>query len=849
MSEVLTTTNQRRWKDSFAASARAGLTVRANGEEPVQVYTPDRQLVRAGFDAPTVAPVYVTETGGGSVPVGQFTYRYVYASSRYPGVEAITTAGGQLWPKSNPSPRSAVVDVDGVGGSNVTITVTKSTRSDIDTILIYRTYLNATAIEAEVAGDAGEMYYVGSVGNDGVAGTATFIDGQADEELQEQLELDNYTAPQFQNVVYEAPYWWGFCQPVLAVEVTLSNSTLIAAGAGTFYSGRNGQFVTFDGITTGGFDGKGTFFFKYASDSVANVSLLSDLSAVATVAATGTTIMRVRGYAAALYRSKPNNPFAWGYTEYITSPDQKSVVRVPQQFAFNVGGYGAAINVMPEQRLLKLDVENPNACYTMNLNVAGSPADFYETKRIIDRQHIVSSQHSQFTVSFPDGSTGLCGIDAANRSLTRSSPGAQGLFGDEVFLTLGEMVTTGDNARLTHGVYDPNTELAVWWIKTATDEDDLISIDTAICYHGPSGQFSIFRDIDVTASASVFDPVTLETIILIGTASGQIAQAFISGTYSNLVGAGDNQSLSFTYVQPTAERVSALFTGVPSDPCPAPGSYFDLADTNGPVRIWLQESTNPAPTPAPPSGGRLLEVDLGGGTDIQSMVTNMVAALEADDAFTVFSSTQTSFTLDVDATGDVDAPDAGTFTGAAVTFTIVRQGSTGITLATPLVTPTAGVWAYISTVSGGFWTRANARGQFDAQLNYFPNDGIVTSGYALGGTGAGTIFPGLINCEGQMYFQPSQSRAGMAKEIWGTFRNHVAGDLFYRFYREFETAPIGDAIIPEQLPRQTDGSDSMNWLARATVNTELVNQMGYRLIERGYLGFEVLGMDVKNQST
>src|SRR4051812_25854637 len=110
MSATLSTSNQTRWKDSFAASGKVGLTLRANGEEPVQVFTQDRQLVAAGFDAPTVAPT-VADGGAGSLTAGYVAYAYCYASSNYANVEALVAAGGEEWPKSNPSPASATYSI------------------------------------------------------------------------------------------------------------------------------------------------------------------------------------------------------------------------------------------------------------------------------------------------------------------------------------------------------------------------------------------------------------------------------------------------------------------------------------------------------------------------------------------------------------------------------------------------------------------------------------------------------------------------------------------------------------------------------------------------------------------
>lgn len=840
MSSTLSTTNQTKWKDCCASSAKLGLTLRSNGEEPVMVYTPDRQLVQAGFDAPTVAPT-VADGGAGVLTAGYVAYCYCYASSKYASVEAIVEAGGELWPKSSPSPPSATYSVT-VSHRN-TVTVTKSARSDVDKILIYRTAIKSSAAEATELAEAGEMFYAGVVDDNAVPGTTTFSDNVV--AGQEQMELDNYTAPQFWLCVYDGDRWWGFGNPALDVAVTLNGASSIVAVANTFYAGRNGQLVTFDGITTGGFDGKGTYYFKYLSDSVANISASPDLSTAAVTPASGTTTMRVRGFSGVLYRSKVNNPFAWGFTELQYAPDNSSVVRVPQQYALNIGGRGAAIAVMTEQRLLKLDVENPAAAYTLNLQLAGGEG-FEGSKRVISRQFTVSSHFAQFAASFPDGSTGLAGIDAGNWSLTRAAAGTQQGFGDEVFSTLRAMVTTDDNPRLFHGVFDPSTELSVWWIKTATDPDNLISIDTCICYHGPSGQFSLFRDFDVTASASVYDPVTLETIIMVGTAGGQIAQAFVEGVNANLT-LNTLAARSFTAVDPAFERVAVNFTGAATDPSPLAGDYFDLYDINGAVRVWLQSDTAPASPPSAPAGGRLVKIDGGADTDIQSCVANIVATLNGDSAFTILNSSTIGFDYDLTTYGATTNPDEGTVGSGAIGFIIETTGTGGIEFDNP-VTLDPYAWAFFSNGGNGeYWFRANARGEFNGSLVLVAETGEILTANPYGAGDTGTAYPGLINCEAQTYFQPSQSRASIPRELWSTFRNADADNIFFRFYEDFDTEPLGSPIVPAQTDRRT-GVPSMNWNTTGLPSVQ-VNQMGYRLVERGYEAFEVLGLDVKQHRT
>lgn len=745
MSLILSTTNQSRWPDCFAPSAKVGLTVRSNGEERVLVYTDQRELVQAGFDPPAVAPA-ITDSGAGSLGAGFVVYRYCYASSIYPNVEAVETSGGEVWPKSNPSPVSAVYTVAANKANNVR--VTKTTRSDVDEILIYRTSILPTSAEAVTAGDAGNLNFVGSLGNDGIAGTAVFNDNVT--APQEQLEIDNFVASQFWKCVYEDPFWWGVGNPDLNVAVTLNGTIAITAASNVFFSGRQNQFVVFDGINSGGFDGQGTYYFRYLSANVANVSAAVD-GAAAVIGATGTTTMRVRGYAGTLYRSKARNPFAWGFTEYQAG-DGGSIIRVPQQFAFPLGGHACAIAVLPDARLLKIDVENPSTCYTLNLNLAGSDG-FEASKRTIDKQYVCSSHHAQFVTRFPSGETMLTGIDSANTSIIKASPSNQSPMGDEVFQTMFSMVRTGDNPRLYHGLYDPNVELSVWWIKTATDVGNLMSIDTALCFHGPSGQWSIVRDLDVTASASVFDPVTLSTITLIGTATGQIAQAFVDGAH-NFAYASFTGKLSVASVQASGgfgSPVASITVTPTGEVGVVPnGAWMLFTGPNGDLEMWGRKA---------------------------SLVSAGVIA----------------FDLWYD-------PAAGTASAA-------------------LASDTA-------------------------------NSAYVTNG--VGGSGpAGFCFPGVISCEARTYFQTSQSGGSQLRELWSSFRNAGSSStdaLFYRFYPEFDTNPLGAPVAPVRVTRPEDGLPSVNWVAR-NIPAALTPQMGLRLVERGYGAFEVLGLNLKLDRT
>lgn len=853
MSYLVASGQQAKWKDSCASSKKTNLTLIANGENIPQLYTLTRALVQAGFDAPTIAPT-VSDGGGGSLPAGYCAYRYVYASSQYPGAEAILTAGGLLYPKSNPSPASAVFHIT-VSHQN-DVLVTKSERSDVDTIFIYRTAIKSTSADAQALADAGELFYVGFVEDNSVPGTTLFVDN-VPTDAGEQLELDNYVAPQFWLTVYDGTFWWGWGNPPLIVEVTLDGATSATVADPTFYSGRTNQLVTFDGITSGGFDGNGTFYFRYFTSTVAQVALTQN-GAAATIPASGTTTMRVNGFSSTLYRSKPNNPFGWGITNYF-SDGTGGFTREPELYALNIGGgSGSAIAIMQEEALLKLDCENPNGCYVLNLRLGGQDeVTFGQSKRKLDGQYTVASHHAQFYVTFPDGTTNLAGIDAANTAIIVANTASQNRFGSEVVNTVNEMATTNDDPRHFHGVYDPNTELALFWFKTAIDTD-LLAIDTCLCYHAPTGQWSLNRDLDVTANCAIFDPVALQTFILIGTQSGQVSRALVPEVFTNLSLTGP---LTFTanISDPRNEQVTISFSGLASDPGPTPGNYFDIGDTNGVVRVWFS-GVLIVPTPDPPAIGRLLNVVLGFSPTISDTATAIGNALQADTAFDSVAINPTSVDYRVHLQGPTSPPNAGTI-DISTDFIVEAVG--GPTLVPidpqPALAQEPGTW--ILMVEEGTenvrWTVGNAGGYFDFAVTYDPATRLATNGPPVF-SGDTTCYMGLINVQARTYYQPDQTHAGQVQEYWSEMRNtessaysdgsRAALSMYYRFYQEFDETFTGDQIVPSQDIQQVTNALSWNWVAR-NWPSPLSNQFGIQIFERGYEGFEVLGLNIKRPGT
>lgn len=533
---VISTGGQTRARNSYQSSAQCRLTLRVNGEDSAVVITDSGQVVPAGFAAPTTTPV-ATLGAGGNVAIGYYVWRYVYASSRYPFVEnAVTGGNGQLWPRSSPSPASNTLHV--TPASIVSVTGAYTTRSDVDFIWMYRTSVQATQALAEAQANAGRFFYVGQIANLTAGGTFTYTDNSATD-TGEALELDNYECPLFRQTVFDGFQWWGWGNRTLTVVVQLDDTATITTGiapyGGSWGDGRNEPpaTISFLGITTGGFDGRGTFYFRALTSTTANIFNSSAMVSPVTISATGLTTAYLTAPSTTLYKSKPLNPFSWGKTEQVfipnTSPQQTR--NVPSLFAEQIGGgVGTAISLIPNERILKLDTEGPERSYALDLNAANS-SDFIGTLRTLDDANSVGSQFSQFPMRNEQGQSYGTGINAKSLQIVMGDSQSQIPIGGPVITTLRSLVRTDEIPTFFHGVYDRNTELNCWWVKTDADEDN--TIDTLIYQHAPTGTWGLKHDPGVTASWTVFDATTEEYYSFIGTDQGWVGAAFSADVFQD----------------------------------------------------------------------------------------------------------------------------------------------------------------------------------------------------------------------------------------------------------------------------------------------------------------------------
>lgn len=512
-------------KDCYASAPKIDLTVRANGEESVMVMNALGQWVVAGFNSPSVSAGI-----SAALPTGSFTanmywaYQYVYvAKIAYPLVENAQTGGGSVAPRTNPSPKTTTDSVTNIDQKTLSIPTTQ--RSDLSHIWIYRTAYFSTAQQASDFADAGNLFWIGEVANNPNLASVNFIDNGSVAGL-EQIENDNFTAPIFDKVVFADPYFWGFGNSVFSASVSVDTTGLIAiTDSNKWFDGRNAQTITFDGITSGGYNAQGSFYFKQIDNFTAQ--LYDDIALTQTVGldVNGTTTCYIRGESTTLYRSKPRNPFSWGSTDLIGD------VQVPSPYAFGVGGgNGTALAVIASLNLLKLDTELPNRTYTLNLKNAGTP-NFEPSLRIISDVFSVSNQHSQFSAILQQGQNVLWGMDSKSFSIIQCDGASQNVISDEVYNTMRNLSDVYEDRLLSHGIYCPRLEMNCMFFKTFGVTGQ--AVNKMVYYHAPTGYWGILDCMDVLCSSSIVDPAVGQQKIIVGTETGYVGEMFAEGQYQN----------------------------------------------------------------------------------------------------------------------------------------------------------------------------------------------------------------------------------------------------------------------------------------------------------------------------
>lgn len=577
---------QSRSKDSYASSPTTGLALRTNGEEIPKVIDYRGNVYPAGFIAPTVAPTVTTIAGGGSI-AGWRGYIYIYASSRFPFVNADTAIDGKLWPRSNFGPSTTA---DMLAGSKqiTAATVTGTTQAGIDYIWIFRTLEYSSSVEAQTAADAGQAYFLKQVANDITGGTVAWTDNISSDSV-DQAQADNFVAPQMQFAVFNDPYWWGFGNMPFQAPCSFNNSNsgatgkITLTGADTWFTGRDGQNVTLDGVTTGGIDGVGTFLFKWLTSTTATVTI--DGTTPIALPTTGVGNVTIQGPSTTLFRSKSRNPFAWGFTETIGE------VNVPQQYAFKVGGgLGSAIGIIPNSPTLKLDTEYPTACYTLNLRSAGTNS-FENTLRIISTTYSVTAHFSQFAAITQQGQSVLWGMDFKNFAVVQSDGITQQPVSGPIPQALRALTTDRTKQLLTHGLYDPKTELNCIWIATL---QSLSLVNYLIYMHVPTGFWGFADEQDILSSASIEDTSTGNRKTYVGTQTGLLGQALVSGMYGNWL--PETGTITGLVASATSTSITISVSGFNTTDNGIIGNWCLITDSLGQQEQWARISARSGTT-------------------------------------------------------------------------------------------------------------------------------------------------------------------------------------------------------------------------------------------------------------
>lgn len=512
---------QNRVKNSAAYAEELGLMLIANGEELPYLLSSAGEKIAAGIIAPTVAPT-IADNGPGTLTNNNWVvYVYVYVSENsFPLVAA------QLF--SNPSPNSTAYQLVGTGDRKVNVTVQGTANPIVGKIFVYRTQVQTTQVLAQTAAQAGALNFVASVVNTGV-GAIVVPDNLLTNIGNDVVNYTYFVSPQFRFVVWDGSYFWGFGNHPFRAEATWDTTgviTLTDPSVDKFFGGRNGQFLTFSTISTGGVDGRGTFYFKQTGDFTGQAVDLAGANMTLPSTTTGNIV--IVGDSATLYRSAYRNPFAWGYMQSIAG------VFIPSLWALKVSGsLGTAIAIIPDQQLLKLDMEFPALCVTYSLQTADTDV-FSQTKRQVSRLHSVTSHGSQF-FAISNGRQVLWGFDAKNLAILQCDGYTQVPISSPVSILLRKLSKNRSLHLLSHGIYDPVTEINAMWLSTDAADNPLAvtQFDLCVYQHAPTGYWGVIFDYGILCSASVEDPVTSQRNTLVGTEDGFVGKAFDVSTYGN----------------------------------------------------------------------------------------------------------------------------------------------------------------------------------------------------------------------------------------------------------------------------------------------------------------------------
>lgn len=560
---IVSTDIANRTKPTLASSPILGLTIRATGEETTKLLDNHGNQFDAGIPAPTTQ-VTVADNGSGNLTNGKFVgYTYVYASTlRYPFVENANSMGGSVAPRGNPFPTGEVYEITGSGNRQVRLTLTKSTRADLNEIWVFRTTLFDTELAAQTAVDGGQAFYIGKVTFTPGVGTVTYDDNTLADGT-DIIELDNFVAPTFAFAWHVDPYFYGIGNFPFEAEAAWDADgevTLQDSAVDKWYEGRDGQTVHLEGVNSGGIDGLGTFKFEYLSSVTAQ--LVDNNGDPLTVSA-GSGIITIQGPPTTLYRSKHRNPFSWGET-LINGAD-----RTPVPWVHKVGGGRVtAIFSVPNIPYLVISTEYPACMYALDLRLAGTDG-FRGSQLTISEQYSISSHWSQFVATrTEDRAFVMWGLDVKNFCILECDGNSVRVVSDKVSKTLRTMSDDPSKQLMSHGIYDPYYQINCVWFPTA---NALAPVNWLVFQHVPTGAWFFSDENDLLCSAIYQDPLYNTFKIFAGTQSGILGQIFVEGKYDNWM--------------PETGLKRGLVSDASSDYLVSTDGDFNIAD-NGVVGNW-----------------------------------------------------------------------------------------------------------------------------------------------------------------------------------------------------------------------------------------------------------------------
>lgn len=511
---------QNRVKNCYTFAPELGLMLVSNGEETPYLLNQNGEKITAGILAPTNTPT-VADSGSGNLPNADYV---VYAIT-YVALNSFPLVGADI--ESNPSPISAVYNITGSGNRKTTVTFTGTSDPLVNTVYLYRTEPQTTSALALTAAQAGLLNFIGSVAN--AIGTLTIDDNLASAIGNQSIGLSNITAPQFRFSVWDGSYFWGFGNQPLSISGTWAmdgSFTLNNPNLDKFFGGRDQQFLTFDQINIGGIDNRGTYLFKQTGDFTGQAILADGSDATLPNAMSGNVV--IVGATADLYRSAYRNPFSWGYLQNVSG------LFVPNLWDLKVsGGIGTAIAIIPDQQLLKLDMEYPALCVTYSLQTSSTDV-FATTQRQVSRLYSVTSHFSQF-FAIADGRQVLWGMDFKNLAIVQCDGYVQVPISSPISILLRQLSQNRSLQLSCHGLYDPTTEInALWLSSIAVDEGQVpTNIDLCVYQHAPTGYWGIISDYGILSSAVIEDPITSKRSTIVGTENGFVGTAFDESSYGN----------------------------------------------------------------------------------------------------------------------------------------------------------------------------------------------------------------------------------------------------------------------------------------------------------------------------